>query len=101
MIRKKQRNAKLKEALDSVLPIALIVSVLCFFLVPVGSGLMLAFLVGTAMIIAGMALFTLGSEQSMSQMGNLVGARLTKSKNILLILVLSFKIGRASCRERV
>ena len=38
MIRKTQRNAKLKEALDSVLPIALIVSVLCFFLVPVTRG---------------------------------------------------------------
>ena len=93
MIRKKQRNAKLKEALDSVLPIALIVSVLCFFLVPVGSGLMLAFLVGTAMIIAGMALFTLGSEQSMSQIGNLIGARLTKSRKLWLILALSFVIG--------
>ena len=93
MICKTQRNAKLKEALDSVLPIALIVSVLCFFLVPVGSGLMLAFLVGTAMIIVGMALFTLGSEQSMSQIGSLIGARLTKSRKLWLILALSFVMG--------
>ena len=93
MIQKNVLIEKAREAVDSVLPIALIVSVLCLFLVPVGSGLMLAFLVGTGMILAGMALFTLGSEQSMSQMGNLVGARLTKSKNILLILVLSFIMG--------
>ena len=75
------------------MPIALIVSLLCFFFVPVGSGLMLSFLVGTVMIIAGMALFTLGSEQSMSQIGNLIGARLTKSRNIWLILALSFIMG--------
>ena len=93
MIQKNVLAEKLHEAVDSVLPIALIVSVLCLFFVPVGSGLMLAFLVGTGMILAGMALFTLGSEQSMSQMGNLVGARLTKSKNILLILALSFVMG--------
>ncbi len=93
MIQKNVLVEKLREAVDSVLPIALIVSVLCLFFVPVGSGLMLAFLVGTGMIIAGMALFTLGSEQSMSQMGNLVGARLTKSRNILLILAISFIMG--------
>ena len=93
MIQKNVLIEKAREAVDSVLPIALIVSVLCLCLVPVDSGLMLAFLVGTGMILAGMALFTLGSEQSMSQMGNLVGARLTKSKNILLILVLSFIMG--------
>ena len=93
MIRKNVLYEKLKEAVDSVLPIALIVSVLCFFFVPVESGLLLAFLVGTAMIIAGMALFTLGSEQSMSQIGSLIGARLTKSRNIWLILLLSFIMG--------
>ena len=93
MIRKNALYEKLKEAVDSVLPIALIVSVLCFFFVPVGSGLMLAFLVGTALIIVGMALFTLGSEQSMSQIGSLIGARLTKSRKLWLILILSFIMG--------
>ena len=93
LIQKNVLYEKLREAVDSVLPIALIVSVLCFFFVPVSSGLMLAFLVGTGMIIAGMALFTLGSEQSMSQMGSLVGARLTRSRNILLILAVSFVMG--------
>ena len=93
MIQKNVLAEKLREAVDSVLPIALIVAVLCLFFVPVGSGLMLAFLVGTGMILAGMALFTLGSEQSMSQIGNLIGSRLTKSRNILLILSVSFVMG--------
>ena len=62
MTSRKIINSKLKEAVDSVLPITLIVAVLCFFFVPVGSGLMLAFLVGAVMLILGMGLFTLGAE---------------------------------------
>ena len=84
---------KLRESMASVLPIAVIVLILSFTAAPIPTETLLAFLVGTGMIIAGMALFTLGSEQSMSQMGNLVGARLTKSRNILLILAISLIMG--------
>ena len=93
MTSRKIINSKLKEAVDSVLPITLIVAVLCFFFVPVGSGLMLAFLVGAVMLIIGMGLFTLGAELSMTQMGNLVGAKMTKSRRLWLILVLAFVLG--------
>ncbi len=93
MIKKNVLYEKLKESIDSVLPIALIVSVLCLFFVPVGSGLLLSFLLGTILIIVGMALFNLGSEQSMTQIGNLIGSRMTKSKNVWLILILSFIMG--------
>ena len=93
MTSRKIINSKLKEAVDSVLPITLIVAVLCFFFVPVGSGLMLAFLVGAVMLILGMGLFTLGAELSMTQMGNLVGAKMTKSRRLWLILVLAFLLG--------
>ena len=93
MTSRKIINSKLKEAVDSVLPITLIVAVLCFFFVPVGSGLMLAFLVGAVMLILGMGLFTLGAELSMTQMGNLVGAKMTKSRRLWLILVLAFVLG--------
>ena len=93
MTSRKIINSKLKEAVDSVLPITLIVAVLCFFFVPVGSGLMLAFLVGAVMLILGMGLFTLGAELSMTQMGNLVGAKMTKSRRLWLILALAFVLG--------
>ena len=93
MTSRKIINSKLKEAVDSVLPITIIVAVLCLFFLPVGSGLMLAFLVGALMLIVGMGLFTLGAELSMTQMGNLVGARMTKSRRLWLILVLAFILG--------
>ena len=93
MTSRKIINSKLKEAVDSVLPITIIVAVLCFFFLPVGSGLMLAFLVGAVLLIVGMGLFTLGAELSMTQMGNLVGAKMTKSRRLWLILVLAFILG--------
>ena len=93
MTSRKIINGKLKEAVDSVLPITIIVAVLCFFFIPVGSGLMLAFLVGALMLIVGMGLFTLGAELAMTQIGNLVGAKMTKSRRLWLILVLAFFLG--------
>lgn len=92
------RNAlkdKLLEAVLSVLPITLIVLIMCLFFVPIQSGLMLSFLLGSAMMIVGMALFTLGSDLSMMQIGNHIGSRLTKSKSITLIMAISFVLGIA------
>ncbi len=86
---------KMKESVLSVLPITLIVAVLCIFFVPVESGLMLSFLIGSVMIIVGMGLFTLGSELSMTQIGNHIGAKMTKSRKLGLILLLSFLLGVA------
>lgn len=86
---------KLNESISSVLPIALIVALMCLTFVPVTTDLMLAFLLGTVMLILGMGLFTLGAEASMTQIGNHTGARMTKTRKLWLILVLSFVLGIA------
>lgn len=93
MLPKSLLMEKLRESVASVLPITLIVAFLCLFFVPVSSGLMLSFLIGSVMIILGMALFTIGSDVSMTQMGNHIGAKLTKSRKLWLILTLSFVLG--------
>ena len=84
---------KMRESVASVLPIALTVAVLCFSIAPVSTDLMLAFVLGTAMLIAGLGLFTYGAENSMTLIGTYTGARLTKSRKLWLILALSFFIG--------
>ena len=84
---------KLKEAARSVLPIALIVFALCLFFIPVSSGLLLSFALGTAMVVLGMGLFTIGADLSMTQIGSQIGARLTKTRKLWLILLLSFALG--------
>ncbi len=86
-------SIKLREAAASVLPIILIVLLLCFFVVPVSSGILLTFLIGSAMLILGMMLFTLGAELSISRMGELVGARMTKTKKLQVIIPITFLLG--------
>ena len=95
MYRKQVLLEKLKEAAASVLPISLIVLTICFVLVPVDTGLMLSFVLATTMLILGMGLFTLGAEMSMSKIGNYMGAKLTKSRRLGLILIVSFLLGVA------
>ena len=90
---------KLHEAVASTLPIILIVAVLCLFLVPVSADLMLAFVLGSVMLIAGMGLFTLGSDSSMTPIGNHLGAKMTKTRNLPLILSLSFVLAMMSFRS--
>ena len=59
MYQKQILMEKLKEATASVLPISLIVMAISFVLVPVDAGLMLSFVIATAMLILGMGLFIL------------------------------------------
>ena len=84
---------KLLEALRAVLPIVAIVLVLCFSIAPVSPSILLCFLLGAAMIIVGIMFFTLGAEMSMSPMGERVGAMLTKSRSVPLIIGVGFLLG--------
>ncbi len=86
---------KLMESVKSVLPICLIVAVLCLWLIPVNNGLFLAFILGSVLIIVGMALFNIGSDLSMIQIGNQIGAKMTQSKNVFFILITSLVVGIA------
>ena len=95
MSERKQLTEKFREAVASVLPITLIVTIVCFSFVPVTTDLMLSFLIGSVLLIVGMALFTLGSEVSMTQIGTHMGAKLTKSRKLWLVLTVSFLLGVA------
>ncbi len=86
-------GTKLKEALTAVLPILVIVMILGFTLAPIPTSVMLCFMIGAVMLILGMMFFTLGSEMSLSTIGEKVGAGLTKSKKILLIVSVTFVLG--------
>ena len=87
-------NAKLREkfieALKAVLPIVAIVLILGFTIAPVTPSVLLCFLVGTVMVMAGMMFFTLGAEMSMTPMGEKVGACMTKSKKIIFIVTFDY-----------
>ena len=86
---------KVVESLFSVLPIVIIVFILCLYISPMQPDLLLTFLVGAMMLVIGMGLFSLGAEQSMTPIGNQIGTALTRTKNLPLILAVSFLLGFA------
>lgn len=84
---------KLKETLKAVLPIIVIVLLLCFTIAPISPSILLAFLLGAVLLIVGMMLFTIGAELAMTPMGERVGTTMTKSKNLLVMILVSFLLG--------
>lgn len=87
-------NTVVRESLKSVMPIALIVAVLCFTFLPISNNTMMAFAIGTVLLIIGMGLFNMGAETALTPLGENVGKSLTsKSKNIWLVGLMGFVIG--------
>ena len=84
---------KIKESLSSVLPVTGIVMLLLITIAPVSAPILLSFLVGAVMLIFGMGLFTLGAEISMMPMGEYVGSKMTKSKKLWIIILISLFVG--------
>ena len=84
---------KFKETVFSVLPITLIVLILGLTIAPLESEMIWSFVVGAVFVILGMSLFSLGAEISMIQMGEKIGASITKQRNIWLIVIVSFILG--------
>lgn len=86
---------KMRESISSVMPIVLIVAAMCLLFIPVSTDLMLAFVVGSVMLIVGMGLFSLGADTSMTPIGNYMGAKITKSRKLWVVLLISFVLGVA------
>ena len=84
---------KVREALASVLPITVIVLILCFTIAPVPTDILLAFLVGAVLLIIGMGFFTLGADTAMTPIGERVGAAITRSRKLWIVVVVGFLIG--------
>lgn len=86
---------KFKETLKAVLPILAIVLILCFSIAPIPPGILISFLIGAVLLIAGMLLFNVGVELSMTPIGERVGSIMTKSKNVFIVVLVSFVMGFA------
>lgn len=84
---------KLYETLKAVFPILAIVLLLCFTIAPIPPSILMTFLVGAVLLIVGMLLFNIGVEISMTPMGERVGTIMTRSKNLALMILISFVMG--------
>ena len=83
----------LKESLQSVLPIFAIVLILSVTFAPMQSGVLVMFLFGTLLLILGMSFFTIGSGMSMQPLGEGIGAQLSRSKKMIVPILVSFVLG--------
>lgn len=84
---------KISESLSSVLPVSGLVFLLLVTFFPVTNAMMLAFILGTVLLIVGMGLFTLGAETAMTPMGEYVGSKMTRSKNLWIVIFVSLFVG--------
>lgn len=89
----KLSGSALKESIQSVLPIFAIVLVLSISLASVPSGVLVMFLFGTLLLIVGMGFFTIGTEMSMTPIGEGIGNQISKSKNIIIPILVCFVLG--------
>ncbi len=84
---------KLKESLQAVLPIGLIILLIHFTLVSVPGGTLMLMLSGMTILIVGLTLFSLGTEMAMMPMGQHIGAALLYSRKLPLLIVSCFLFG--------
>ncbi len=85
---------KLKESLVSVLPVTAIVCLLNLTPLVHFSGYEIAvFAISSIFLILGIGLFNMGADLAMTPMGEHIGAGLTKSKKVLLLLSVCFLMG--------
>lgn len=84
---------KLRESVFSTLPIVAIILIVNFTVKPMPGFDLCAFLVGSVFLIIGMWLYTLGVEKSLSPIGEHIGSRITTSKKLWFLLVMSFVLG--------
>ena len=84
---------KFTETLKAVLPILMIVLLLCFSIAPIPPSILMTFLIGAALLIVGMLFFNVGVELSMTPIGEKVGSIITRSKSVVVMVLISFIMG--------
>lgn len=84
---------KVKEVFVSVLPITVIVLILNFTLTPMPGSMVIRFLIGALLIIAGLAVFLLGVDLGITPIGNLMGSTITKNNKLTIVLLSGLALG--------
>lgn len=86
-------TGKLKEVLASVLPITFIVLILHFTVSPLGTDMLVAFLIGSALVIIGLTVFLFGINQGLEPIGHDIGNAVTHLNSYTVIITVSLILG--------
>lgn len=84
---------KLKETTLAIGPVMLIVVVLHVTVAPLPIGTLISFLIGAVLVIFGLAIFLSGADLGIVPAGSLIGAGLTRTRNLPAILISIFITG--------
>jgi len=84
---------KFRETCYAVLPICALVLVLGTTVAPLNPEVLASFAVGSVILIAGLTVFLTGADLGIVPAGTYIGAKLTRSRNISLILLSGLVIG--------
>ncbi|HSK67798.1 MAG TPA: DUF1538 domain-containing protein, partial [Candidatus Limnocylindria bacterium] len=84
---------KFTEVLRTLAPVAALAALLAFTLVPVERDVLLRFLAGTAMLLAGLSIFLVGVDLAMHPIGDYMAREVATSARLLKIVLFAFLIG--------
>lgn len=85
--------SKLREVSLSVLPITFLVLVLHFTIAPLGTPLLIRFLLGAVLLIIGLVSFLIGVDIGITPLGGLIGSSLAKVNKVWIILTAGLVLG--------
>src|SRR5690554_469331 len=83
---------KLKESANAVLPLTILVLVISF-IIGLDADLIINFSVGAVLLIVGLAIFSMGAENSMMLMASKIGEFLVNKKKLWLFILVIFSMG--------
>jgi hypothetical protein len=86
-------RGKLRESLQAVLPVGVAILLIHLTLAPMPAGTLVLMLCGTALLVAGLTLFSLGTDLAMMPIGQHIGAALLQSRNLPLLVSGCFLFG--------
>jgi len=86
-------SAKFKEILSTVLPITIIVLILHFTITPLETPLLFRFLLGSFLIIIGLAIFLFGVDLGITPLGSLLGEALAKTNKLKIVIIAGLLLG--------
>ncbi|MGP6146362.1 DUF1538 domain-containing protein [Jeotgalibaca sp. A122] len=84
---------KLKEVLQSVLPITILVVILHFTIAPLPGIEFPRFLFGASLIIVGLAIFLFGVDIGITPIGNYLGKEIARSNSLKFVMVMGLILG--------
>lgn len=86
-------KSKLHETFFSIIPITVIVLILNFTLTPMEGDTIIRFIIGSVIMIIGLAIFLIGIDVGITPVGSIMGTSIAKSNKVMVVAVSGIVLG--------